>query len=871
MELRRIGSDCEGHGSSSPGQRAIAILPWLVTALVFAALSSAGASPENATHSSAPLAESVAASLAPASGPPALAQHATGTSVADAHHADASPTSPIREIEALLDSLDRLGARPGVRPGGPTPSESPARLVEAAGRATSAGPSARRAKSHGAETGFASGSAGPRSDAPDSSIAAAGPAPPRTREPARTSETPPTPTPRNLGPAQELVVTWVCVGGVALLVLWTGLVWSGTRARRTANEAPGPLHDARIRNGNGRPGAQAADGERPNGGRSRPPGEKRTRSRLRQLFLANLWRVRGSLLLAALFMVGGAVVELLKPWPLKVLIDHAVLGRRVPASLAFLKTFAPDPFSMLVLSAIAIVVISAVGGVFSYSEVFITKALGYRVLYALRREVFSHLQRLSLSFHNSSRSGDLLTTFAKDTSTMKDIFAEDLLKFADQVLSMVGMLWIMWWLNWRMCLIALGSLPFLCFTLFHLYRKTKLSLKKQRKQDGRVTSRLNEVLAAMPLVQAFGGEKHEEERYDHVSDQTLRESIRMTRMEAAATRSSLLMSAIGTAAAALFGGMEVMRGRMMPGELVLIMSYVTSIYKPIRNLAKMSMDFSKMSASADRIGEILEAVPEIQDVPDAIEADRIRGDIAFSSVSFDYGDGRHALTRVSFELRAGERLALVGVSGAGKSTIASLLLRLYEAHSGTITIDGTDIKRYRRDSFRRQIGVVLQQSVLFGATIRENIAYGKPDATDDEIVAAARVANADEFIRQLDEGYDSVIGERGVTLSAGQRQRVAIARAVVRDPRILILDEPMTGLDVESESKVREALDRLMVGKTTLMITHDLKSIADAGQVLLIENGRVVERGAHAGLVGRSGRYRELFDLGFKLPQIAKG
>jgi ATP-binding cassette, subfamily B, bacterial len=423
--------------------------------------------------------------------------------------------------------------------------------------------------------------------------------------------------------------------------------------------------------------------------------------------------------------------------------------------------------------------------------------------------------------------------------------------------------------NWRMCLIAVGSLPFLGFTLFHLYRKTKLSMKKQRKQDGRVTSRLNEVLAAMPLVQAFGREKHEEERYSYVSDQTLRESIRMSRMEAAATRSSLLTSAIATAGVALFGGMEVMQGRMMPGELVLVMSYVTSIYKPMRNLAKLSMDFSKMSASAERIGEILEIVPEIQDLPDAVEADRIRGDISFASVSFGYGEGRQVLTRVSFDVRAGERLALVGLSGAGKSTIASLLLRLYEANSGDITVDGVDIKRYRRESYRRQIGIVLQQSVLFGATIRENIAYGKPEATEEEIFAAARAANADEFIRELEDDYDSIIGERGVTLSTGQRQRIAIARAVIRDPRILILDEPMTGLDVENELKVRQALDRLVEGKTTIMITHDLQTISDADQVLLIESGRVVERGTHAGLVGRSGRYRELFDLG--LPQMAKG
>ena len=660
--------------------------------------------------------------------------------------------------------------------------------------------------------------------------------------------------PSVIGPAQERLVIWLCVGGAVLCLLWTVIAWIRSRKVQRAREAADEADPLSVNgNGSGAYGLGLA-------------GASQKRVRLRQLFFANLWRVKGSLALAAICTVGGALVDLLKPWPMKVLIDHAALGRKLPPALEFLKTIAPDPFSMLAAATVAIVVISTVGGIFSYFEDFITKALGYKVLYALRREVFAHLQRLSLSFHNRARSGDLLTTFAKDTSTLKDVFAGDLLKFADEILSMVGMLWIMWAVNWRLCLIALGSLPFLCFTLFNLYRQTKLSMKKQRRQDGRVTSRLNEVLAAMPLVQAFGREKHEEERYNHVSDQTLKESIRMSRLEAVASRSTQLMSAVGTAAAALFGGMEVLQGRMMPGELVIVMTYVSNIYKPIRNLARMSMDFSKVSASAERIAEILDAEPEIQDLPDAIEADDIQGHIVFSNVSFDYGDNREVLNRVSFDVRPGGRLALVGLSGAGKSTIASLLLRLYEAHGGVIEIDGMDIKRYRRESFRRQVGTVLQQSVLFGATVRENIAYGKPEATDDEIVAAARAASADEFIRELEDGYDSVIGERGVTLSAGQRQRIAIARAVIRDPRILILDEPMTGLDVENESRVREALDRLMVGKTTIMITHDLQSIADADQVMLLEDGRIAERGTHAELVSKSGRYRELFDLGHKAP-----
>jgi len=584
-------------------------------------------------------------------------------------------------------------------------------------------------------------------------------------------------------------------------------------------------------------------------------------TRFRHLFLANLREVRGRLLFAALCTLGATAAELLKPWPLKIILDHVILDKPVPRALRALQGLFPAGKVPLLLEAAAgIVVIALLGGLFSYFQIFITSSIGYRMVYALRRELFTHLQTLSLGFHTHARSGDLLTKIAGDTNTLKDVFADSILKFTSYVLTVAGMLAILAAIDWKIGFIALATLPFLGYSLLHLYRKTKLSVKTQKRQEGQVASRMSEVLSAVPLVQAFARERYEAEQFDAVTQETVRESIRVARLEAAATRSSQIITALGTAAAVLFGAFQVLKGRMLPGDLVLVVGYLTNMYKPIRQLAKLSTDFSKAMASAERISEILDIEPEIVDRPDALPAKGLRGEIVFRDVSFDYGDGRDVLRNVSFAVAPGQRLALVGVSGAGKSTIVSLILRLYEPQQGAILIDGRDIRQYRRASLRRHIGLVLQQSILFGATIRENIAYGKPRATSQEIEAAARAANADEFIRELEHGYDTVIGERGATLSGGQRQRIAIARALIRDAPILILDEPMTGLDGESEGKVREALDRLTAGKTSVIVTHDLQSVADADQVLVLDGGSVVDRGTHAELVERSGRYRELYE-----------
>src|ERR1041384_1451405 len=348
---------------------------------------------------------------------------------------------------------------------------------------------------------------------------------------------------------------------------------------------------------------------------------ERKATRFRQVFLTHLRQVKGRLLLAALCTVGVTGAELLKPWPLKVILDYGILDKPLPASFRFLDgVVASGRVVLLVEASCSIVLIALGGGLLSYFQIFITSSIGYETVYALRRDLFALLQRLSLSFHNRARSGDLLTKIAGDTNTLKDVFADSLLKFSAQLLTVLGMFVIMFLVSWRIGLIALATLPLLGYSLFHLYRKTKASVKTQKKQEGRVASRMSEVLSAIPLVQAFAREGLEVERFDAATAETLRESIRVARLEAAATRSSELITAVGTAVAMLFGALQVVHHHMLPGELVLIVSYLTNMYKPLRSLAKLSTDLSKAMASADRVAEVLAIEPEIQDKPDAIEA-----------------------------------------------------------------------------------------------------------------------------------------------------------------------------------------------------------------------------------------------------------
>jgi ATP-binding cassette subfamily B protein/subfamily B ATP-binding cassette protein MsbA len=588
----------------------------------------------------------------------------------------------------------------------------------------------------------------------------------------------------------------------------------------------------------------------------------KSESRFHQIIFGYLRGVWRDIALGVVCIVGVSTMALMAPWPLKLAIDHVMLDRPWPAALAPLAGLLPHGAGALAALAASLLGIAVLTGLFAFYQQFITTRIGYQIVYKLRCELFDHLQRLSLSFHNRAHTGELLNKVTSDTTMLKDVYTESLLQFSTHGLTLIGVFVVMLLLNWQLALVVTLTFPVLFWVLVAVLRKVRLAARKQRRNEGHVASRLGELLMSVSLVQAFGREDYERERFEQESAESMAQSIRTARMEAAATRLVEVVSAVGSAIVLLLGGMHVLRGTMTPGDLLVFVSYVGSIYRPVRSMARLSTRFSRAGVSAERIREIFDIEPEIRDAPDAIEAVALRGEIRFDNVTFGYAPGKPVLRGVSFTVPSGKRVALVGASGAGKSTIASLVLRLYDPQEGAVLVDGVDVRRYRCESLRREIGVVLQDTVLFGASIRENIAYGKPDASDEEIEQAAREVNAHSFIVTLPDGYEEELGEGGTTISGGQRQRICLARALIKRPAVLIMDEPTSAVDADSEALIRDALHHLQEGKTTLLIAHQLYSVRHADWILVLKDGRIVEEGTHSELVRRGGYYCELFRVG---------
>jgi len=536
-------------------------------------------------------------------------------------------------------------------------------------------------------------------------------------------------------------------------------------------------------------------------------------------------------------MLGATLAYLAQPWPLKVIFDYALL----PAVQGEAGGLAGLSVTELVgLSAAAVLIIALLRGMFSYGQAYLTASVGQRVVAAVRKRLFSHVQRLSMRFHDQRHSGDLLLRLTGDIQLLRDLLVNAVLLITERLLVMVAVAGLMLWMDWRLALVALTVLPALALVSFRISHQIRHATRKQRRRESRTADILAETLAAVPVIQAHAREAFEDRRFERQHKASLKAGLRATRLEANLNRLVEVILAAGTAGVLWFGVQRVLAGALTPGDLLVFTAYLTTLYKPIRKLATLTSRLAKSAVCGERLIAILETEPEIRDRPDARPAPPFEGEIRFEGVRFGYGDDRWVLDGADFHIPPGRTVALVGPSGAGKSTIAKLLLRFYDPQAGCIRIDGRDIRDYRLASLREQMSVVMQQPYLFAQSVRDNIAYGRLEASDAEIEAAARQAGAHDFIQRLPRGYDTPLAEGGASLSAGQRQRIAIARAILRDAPIVILDEPLTGLDPVSHAQVQRALDRLCAGRTCLLITHDMAAAARCDQVLrLTPDGRV--------------------------------
>jgi ABC-type multidrug transport system fused ATPase/permease subunit len=481
----------------------------------------------------------------------------------------------------------------------------------------------------------------------------------------------------------------------------------------------------------------------------------------------------------------------------------------------------------------------------------------------LRVALFAHVQGLSLSFHERQRTGDLITRVTADVDKTQALITEDLMKNLGEALTLLGMGAIMLWMDWQLALVVLAVVPLL-FVLVQRYRvQIRAEARRLRQQEGQVASLAQEALASIKVVQTYGQEEYVTEQFKEETQAALDAGLHVSRLGASFGWLVNVTTALGTALVVVIGAQRVLAGALTPGDLLVFLAYVRDFYSPMRTLSRLFIKLSETWVRLERITEVLAEESGVREEPMAQPAPALVGRLQFEKVNFSYPTRKAVLTDIDFTVEPGQVVALVGPTGAGKSTLVSLVPRLYDPSAGRVLLDGQDIRRFTLASLRSQIATVLQETILFRASVRENIAYGRPGASNAELERAAKLAGADDFIQRLPDGYATLLGERGATLSGGQRQQLAIARALVRNAPLLILDEPTTGLDARAEGEVLAALERLIAGRTTLLITHQLRLVQQADLILVLESGRIVEQGVHAHLIHSGGLYARLYAAQF--------
>jgi subfamily B ATP-binding cassette protein MsbA len=576
---------------------------------------------------------------------------------------------------------------------------------------------------------------------------------------------------------------------------------------------------------------------------------------------------RGTLVVILLAMLVETVMSLAAPWPLKIIIDNVAGSHKLPTwvhhALGPLLENA-SKMHVAMVAALATILIAVIGAVASYIDNYLTESAGQYVAHDLRMRTYHHLQRLSLGYYSTHQIGNLLSTITTDIQTIQSFASSSTLNILIDLLTIVSMLALMFWLNWDFTLIALAVTPFLLFFVSRFKKAVKKATHAVRKEQSEIVAVVQQGLESMQVVKAFDRQEVEEKQLRDVSRATVGAALAARRVKSLLSPVVTITVALITAVVLWWGAHLILLGAMTIGALTVYLAYLTKFFKPVKDLATTTNAIAQAAVGVDRIRAILETDEIIPDRADAIEPRNIKGEIVFEHVAFAYPNNPPVLTDVNIHIKPGQLVGVVGPTGSGKSTVVSLIPRFYDATSGKVTIDGRDVRDYKLHPLRDQMGYVLQDTVLFRGTVLENIAFGRLGATRDEIVEAARLANADEFIAKMPNGYDTMVGERGLTMSGGQRQRLGIARVMVRNSPILLLDEPTAALDTESEKLVIDALERLMKGRTVITIAHRLTTIRDADQIIVIAGGVVAESGTHDELIALNGIYAGLHRTQFE-------
>lgn len=556
------------------------------------------------------------------------------------------------------------------------------------------------------------------------------------------------------------------------------------------------------------------------------------------------------------------LMGLATPWPLKIILDNVVDHQPLPRMLGWMNYFFPaeNIFQLAAIAAISYIFIIAIGALGSFLDNYYNEKVAQYIADDLRRKMYHHLQHLSLAYYDSHQTGNLLSTLTGDVSTIQDFASTTMLNILVDCLTILGMIGIMFYLDPEFTLVALAVTPFLLFFISYFKKAMKRATREVRKDQSNMLIVMQKGLESIRAVNAYGREDYEEDRLRKVSLETLNAAMKARRVKSSISPVVAIIISVCTAFVLWRGADLVLRGVMSVGALTIFISYIAKFFSPVKDLAKMTSTIAQVTVALERVEAILKTDTVIPQKENAYHPGQLKGNIVFDNVSFSYNPETPIIQNFNLEIFCGQRIGICGPTGCGKSTIVSLIARFYDPVSGRILIDGTDITDFTIDGLREQIGFVLQDTVLFYGTIRENIAYGKPDSTEEEIKEAARLANAIDFIEKLPYGFDTIVGERGVTLSGGQRQRIGIARAVVRNSPILILDEPTSSLDAESEKIVMEAMENLMSGRTVIIIAHRLNTIRNADKIIVLSDGNISEAGTHDELIRNDHLYAEMYN-----------